>query len=67
MEKTTLKAIKVIVGAVLFLLALGWAGSSDYEDAVVTEMKDNGTYWKLSERYPAKSDAELVKMYTSKK
>lgn len=67
MNKNFITAIKIIAGFVFFILALGWAGSSDYEDAVVTEMKDNGTYWKLSEKYPAKSDAELVKLYTGKK
>lgn len=67
MNKKTITAIKIIAGFVFFIVAFGWAGSSDYEDAVVTEMKNNGTYWKLSEQYPTMSDADLVKIYTNKK
>lgn len=63
MNNKTLTTIKIIAVAVFLILALGWAGQSDYEDAVVTEMKNNGSYWKLSEQYPQASDTELIAIY----
>jgi len=55
--------------AVLFLLfvACGVAGRSDYQDAVVAEMKNNGSYWKLSQQYPQATDAMLIKLYKNQK
>lgn len=66
MNKKFITAIKVIAGTVFFIFALSWAGRSDYEDAVVIEMKNNGTYWKLSEQYPDATDAELIAIYKDK-
>lgn len=51
-----------LVGAALFA-AFAWAGKSDYVDSTVTEMKNNGTYYALSERFPDYSDADLVHYY----
>lgn len=40
-----------LVGAALFA-AFAWAGKSDFVDSTVVEMKNNGTYYALSERFP---------------
>lgn len=48
---------------IAFFALLGWAGRSDYEDAVITEMKNNGAYYELSTQHPEASDSELVNIY----
>lgn len=52
----------VLVGAFL-VGACVFAGRSDYQDAVLSEMKNNGAYYKLSELHPDASEAELVDLY----
>lgn len=39
------------------------ARKSDFVDSIVVEMKNNGTYYALSERFPDYSDADLVRYY----
>ena len=61
-----MKRINTIYGiavALVMFCALGWAGQSDYEDAVVAEMKNNGAYYELSTQHPEASDSELVDIY----
>lgn len=58
--KTTLKW--TVVGAAM-IAAFSYAASSDYQDAVITDMKNNGSYYTLSEQHPDWSDAELVTYY----
>lgn len=48
---------------IAFFALLGWVGRSDYEDAVITEMKNNGAYYELSTQHPEASDSELVNIY----
>lgn len=48
-------------------IALLIAGHCDYVDDVITEMKNNGSYYELVEQYPNASESELVKIYNSKK
>lgn len=66
MKKTVIRLITLtkwaLVGAALFA-AFAWAGKSDYVDSTVVEMKNNGTYYALSERFPDYSDADLVRYY----
>lgn len=52
----------VFVGICLLI-----AGHYDYVDAVITEMKNNGSYYELVEQYPDASESELVKIYYDKK
>lgn len=40
-----------------------FAGTQDYRDAVISEMKNNGAYYKLSEQHPHATDLELIKLY----
>lgn len=56
-----LKGTLYVIGVILSLAALCWAGSSDYVDSKVVEMKNNGSY----ERFysPEKSEAEIVEAY----
>lgn len=66
MKKTVIRLMILIkwalVGAALFA-AFAWAGKSDFVDSTVVEMKNNGTYYALSERFPDYSDADLVGYY----
>lgn len=66
MKKTIIRLLTLtkwaLVGAALFA-AFAWAGKSDYVDSTVVEMKNNGTYYALSERFPDYSDADLVHYY----
>lgn len=39
----------------------------DYEDAVLNEMKNNGTYYAMSQEHPDWDEAEMVKEYTERK
>lgn len=45
------------------LVAFGFAGQCDFEDAAVTEMKNNGAYWRMSAEHPDWSDSRLVEVY----
>lgn len=62
-RKRMTKGLKAAGLALVAIVAIGWAGSSDYQDAVITEMLDNGTYYKLSRQHPKASDGELVEIY----
>lgn len=66
MKKTVIRLMTLtkwaLVGAALFA-AFAWAGKSDFVDSTVVEMKNNGTYYELSERFPDYSDADLVRYY----
>ena len=60
------KAAKALLISALMLCgcaALGWAGRSDFVDATVTEMKNNGSYEDLAAKHPNASDAELADRY----
>lgn len=62
-RKQLIITIKAVAGVIFFILMLGWAGTSDYKDAMVVEMKNNGAYWELSEQHPNASDSELIAIY----
>jgi hypothetical protein len=63
MKRTIVNYIYGIAVALVMFCALGWAGQSDYEDAVISEMKNNGAYYELSAQHPEASDSELVNIY----
>lgn len=57
---------KIIVRGLLLLLAivaLLAAGASDYNDEIVVEMKNNGTYWDLSAEHPDWSETDMIEYY----
>lgn len=55
--------MKALLCVVLFIVLLGIVGRGDYEDDVICEMKNNGTYWELVEKYPDASESQLVSIY----
>ena len=63
MKKKAIEIIKWVVIGFALIAAFGWAAKSDHEDAIICEMKNNGSYYELSEQYPHASDAELIKIY----
>lgn len=63
MKKKIYDTLKVAAVAAFFIAAFGLAGHSDYVDNKVAQMKNDGSYWELSEKYPQASDGELVEMY----
>lgn len=60
------KIMKYILTIIVIILALGYAGKSDHKDAVISEMKNNGSYYELSSEHPEASEDSLVKMYLGK-
>lgn len=63
MARKAAKALLFTLFVVAGCAALGWAGRSDFVDATVTEMKNNGSYTDLAAKYPRASDAELADRY----
>ena len=66
MKKLAKIVCNILVG-LGFIVALGYAGNMDYEDAVICEMKNNGAYYTLSEQHPNLSESELVELYEAAK
>lgn len=56
----------VMVGVVLALM-FGIAGQSDYEDAVLQEMKNCGAYAELSEAHPDWTEGQMIKAYEAER
>lgn len=63
MKKKIIEVIKWVVIGVAMVAAFSLAAKSDHEDAIICEMKNNGSYYELSEQYPHASDAELIQIY----
>lgn len=63
MVNRVLNVVKWCMVGVALVAAFGLAGRSDYVDSTVSEMKNNGIYYALSERFPDYSDADLVAYY----
>lgn len=59
--------MKYVLVLIIVFTALGYAGQSDYVDSVVTEMKNNGEYYRLSENHPEWTDKQLVEYYEAQK
>lgn len=66
MKTKVISVIKITSISAIIIATLGLAGRSDYEDARVVEMKDNGSYYELSEQYPDATDSELIKIYENR-
>lgn len=60
MKRNIIKTTFGVLITAVAIYALGWAGQSDYEDAVITEMKNNGTYYELSRQRPDMSEHDMV-------
>nr|DAW38891.1 MAG TPA: hypothetical protein [Caudoviricetes sp.] len=59
-----LKVAKCAACAAVVLTGFYYASRMDYEDAVLNEMKNNGTYYAMSQEHPDWDEAEMVKEYT---
>jgi len=57
--------LKTCGGLAVFFLVAGVAGHYDHLDEKVAEMKNDGSYYELSERCPHASDEELVALRDS--
>lgn len=66
MKTKVISVIKITSISAIIIATLGLAGRSDYEDARIVEMKDNGSYYELSEQYPDATDSELIKIYENR-
>lgn len=63
MSKKFISFAKGIFAGIVICTALAFAGTQDYRDAVISEMKNNGAYYELSEQHPHATDLELIKLY----
>ncbi len=63
MARKAAKALLICAAMLCGCAALGWAGRTDYVDATVSEMKNNGTYNDLAAKHPDATDAELADRY----
>lgn len=63
MKAKVFTVTKWLVCGVALVACFAWAGQSDYDDAVITEMKNNGTYYAMSDEHPEWSEHEMVKAY----
>lgn len=63
--KKIITTVKWLVAGTAIAAIFGLAGQSDYEDAVIQEMKNNGTYYAMSEQHPDWDDSQLVEAYDS--
>lgn len=63
MKAKVFTVTKWLVCGVALVAGFAWAGQSDYEDAVINEMKNNGTYYTMSQEHPDWSERKMVKTY----
>lgn len=63
----TLNVIKWLIIGAAMVYAFGIAGRSDFEDAVLQEMKNNGTYYTMLQEHPSWSESKMVDVYMEKK
>lgn len=56
-------AAKWVLAAGVVVAAMVYAGSSDYRDAVVTEMKNNGAYYSMQHEHPDWTERQMVEVY----
>ena len=54
-----LKVAKCAACAAVVLTGFYYASRMDYEDAVLNEMKNNGTYYAMSQEHPDWDEAEI--------
>lgn len=57
--------IKWLMSSAALIAIFAYAGRSDYQDAIIQEMKNNGTYYAMSDQHPDWDDTQLVEAYDS--
>lgn len=63
MKDKIITTIKWLAFAAAMTAVFSYAASSDYQDAVITDMKNNGAYYTISTAHPDWSEAEMVTYY----
>lgn len=58
-----LTTVKWLACGTALVACFAWAGKSDYEDAVISEMKNNGTYYTMSTEHPDWDESKMVETY----
>lgn len=58
-----MKVVKWVGCTVVIVAGIYYAGKMDYEDAVIQEMKNNGTYYTMSEEHPDWDESHMVEVY----
>lgn len=58
-----LRVAKWAACAAVVLTGFYYASRMDYEDAVLNEMKNNGTYYTMSQEYPDWDESHMVEVY----
>lgn len=64
---TIARALMTAAGAAAIIALIGLAGRSDYDDALIVEMKDNGAYHRLASQHPGASDHRLATIYEAQR
>lgn len=67
MKNKVVSIAKWIISGIVICVAFAMAGRMDYEDHVLTEMKNNGTYATMCEMHPDWSEHQIVEAYVSQK
>lgn len=63
-----MKKAKVIIGIILFVIALCLASKSDYNTDTIAEMKNNGSYEKIYKVLgDSASESDVIKYYDEHK
>lgn len=65
--KKIMTTLKWIAAGAALIAAFSYAASSDYQDAVITDMKNNGAYYTLSEQHPDWTESQLVDYYNEQR
>lgn len=58
-----LRVAKWVACAAVVLTGFYYASRMDYEDAVLNEMKNNGTYYTMSQEHPDWDENHMVEVY----
>lgn len=63
MKQKRLQTICYVILAIAFIALLGFAGNSDYEDALRTEALNNGAYNSISAAHPDWDESQVLDYY----
>lgn len=61
------RCAKWVLCGVVMCVGFAMAGQMDYEDHVLTEMKNNGSYGAMVNAHPDWSEHELVEAYVARR
>lgn len=67
MKDKIFTTLKWLAAAAAMTAIFSYAASSDYQDAVIQDMKNNGAYYTISTQHPDWSEAEMVTYYNEQR